>query len=509
MTLVSLRRARVALLIVVGVVLAFGLAPTAAAQSSADVELGLAPSRDESQDIGNWVYRAIPKAAKSRAEVAQLYNTQFVPGNAVVLNWTGSLAGCVVGTTNADHQQAVIARINYFRALADLPAVVLEDATPTAQVQATALMMTANNTLSHTPPMTFTCYSADGAAGAASSNLAIGANGVNAINNYIDDFGAGNEATGHRRWVLFPPRTAMATGDTTGTPANRAANSLHVFGPSGSRPATPNGVAWPPAGFIPYQNLPSKSNRWSLSFPSADFSNASVAMSGPGGAIPVTKEPLANGFGDNTIVFLPTGISYAQPAADTTYTITISNIGGAGVPPNIQYMVTVIDPASAPPGPATATAVEFYNAALDHYFLTHVAGEIAILDAGVTIQGWARTGQSFSVYTSAGTGTAPVCRYYIPPGKGNSHFYGRGAAECNATGQANPSFVNEDSQFFHVVLPTAGACPAGLHIVYRVFSNRPDANHRYMTDRALRDFMVTRGWLAEGDGPDLVVMCVP
>ena len=135
MTLVSLRRARVALLIVVGVVLAFGLAPTAAAQSSADVELGLAPSRDESQDIGNWVYRAIPKAAKSRAEVAQLYNTQFVPGNAVVLNWTGSLAGCVVGTTNADHQQAVIARINYFRALADLPAVVLEDATPTAQVQ--------------------------------------------------------------------------------------------------------------------------------------------------------------------------------------------------------------------------------------------------------------------------------------------------------------------------------------------------------------------------------------
>jgi len=305
----------------------------------------------------------------------------------------------------------------------------------------------------------------------------------------------------------------MITGDTTGNQANRAANSLHVFGPSGSRPATPNGVAWPPAGFIPYQNLPSKSNRWSLSFPSADFSNATVAMSGPGGAIPVTKEPLANGFGDNTIVFLPTGISYAQPAADTTYTITISNIGGAGVPPNIQYMVTVIDPASAPPGPATATAVEFYNAALDHYFLTHVAGEIAILDAGVTIQGWARTGQSFSVYTSAGTGTSPVCRYYIPPGKGNSHFYGRGAAECNATGQANPSFVNEDSQFFQVVLPTAGVCPAGLHIVYRVFSNRPDANHRYTTEVGIRTEMANNSfvWTPEGYGPGpyFPIMCSP
>ena len=40
-----------------------------------------------------------------------------------------------------------------------------------------------------------------------------------------------------------------------------------------------------------------------------------------------------------------------------------------------------------------------------------------------------------------------------------------------------------------------------------MFSNRPDANHRYMTDAAVRNQMTARGWLAEGDGPDLVVMC--
>jgi len=45
--------------------------------------------------------------------------------------------------------------------------------------------------------------------------------------------------------------------------------------------------------------------------------------------------------------------------------------------------------------------------------------------------------------------------------------------------------------------------------VYRVFSNRADANHRYTTDRATRDLMVARGWLAEGDGADTVVMCAP
>ena len=41
----------------------------------------------------------------------------------------------------------------------------------------------------------------------------------------------------------------------------------------------------------------------------------------------------------------------------------------------------------APATPSTATAVEFYNATLDHYFLTHIANEIALLDAGTTIRG--------------------------------------------------------------------------------------------------------------------------
>ena len=162
----------------------------------------------------------------------------------------------------------------------------------------------------------------------------------------------------------------------------------------------------------------------------------------------------------------------------------------------------------APPA-TTATAVEFYNAALDHYFVTHIAGEIALLDAGTTIRGWTRTGQSFRVYANAGAGSSPVCRFYIPPDKGDSHFYGRGTAECEGTAAANPTFVNEDARFFHVVLPTAGTCPAGTRNVYRVFSNRADANHRYMVDAAIRDQMTTRGWLAEGDGPDLVVMCAP
>ena len=165
--------------------------------------------------------------------------------------------------------------------------------------------------------------------------------------------------------------------------------------------------------------------------------------------------------------------------------------------------------ALAVPPVAIALAVEFYHAGLDHYFLTHIAGEIALLDAGTTIKGWVRTGEGFTVYPAAQPVSSPVCRFYIPPEKGSSHFYGRGTVECNATGAANPTFVNEDPQFFHVVLPVAGVCPAGTRNVYRTFSNRADANHRYMVKAAIRDEMVAKHWLAEGDGPDLVVMCSP
>ena len=153
--------------------------------------------------------------------------------------------------------------------------------------------------------------------------------------------------------------------------------------------------------------------------------------------------------------------------------------------------------------------IEYYNATLDHYFITWVRDEIAKLDAGTDIAGWKRTGRSFKTYVPAQAGTSAVCRFYIPPALGDSHFFGRGTTECDATGEKNPSFVRESSDFMQIFLPSAGICPANTAQVYRVFSNRTDANHRYMTDKEIRGQMVAKGWLIEGDGPDAVVMCAP
>jgi hypothetical protein len=137
-----------------------------------------------------------------------------------------------------------------------------------------------------------------------------------------------------------------------------------------------------------------------------------------------------------------------------------------------------------------------------------VPAEIDNLDSGRT-RGWARTGLSFKAYSDTQNGTSAVCRIYIPPGKGDGHYFGRDKTECDGTMNKNPTFILESGAFFYLYLPNLGNCSAGTVPVYRVFSNRADANHRYTTDRATRDQMVAKGWLAEGDGANVVTMCAP
>jgi 6-phosphogluconolactonase (cycloisomerase 2 family) len=197
-----------------------------------------------------------------------------------------------------------------------------------------------------------------------------------------------------------------------------------------------------------------------------------------------------------------TGLLAGTPTAEGTYAFTARVVDAFGGFASRSYTFETRSDASA-------TVVEFYNAALDHFFITWMAAEIATLDEGVAIKGWNRTGKAFATLTAARADTSPICRFYIPPNLGNSHFFGRGTTECNGTAANNPTFVLEDAAFMHMVLPNAGVCPVGTTPVYRVFSNRPDANHRYTIERAVRDDMVAQGWIAEGDGSDRVVMCAP
>ena len=156
----------------------------------------------------------------------------------------------------------------------------------------------------------------------------------------------------------------------------------------------------------------------------------------------------------------------------------------------------------------TSPVVEFYNAAQDHYFITSDEHEIADLDTGVH-HGWRRTGASFNAQVASMAGSSPVCRFYIPPALGDSHFYSASPDECAQTHAAFPGFDYESPSVFHVALPdaTTGTCPASTAPVYRLWNQRADTNHRYTTDRVVWQQMRNAGWAAEGYGSDQAVMC--
>jgi hypothetical protein len=169
----------------------------------------------------------------------------------------------------------------------------------------------------------------------------------------------------------------------------------------------------------------------------------------------------------------------------------------------------VVESYSKSAGGTKAVAIEYYHAAFKHYFVTHIADEITKLDNG-TFVGWARTGESFNVYTDAPAGSSPVCRFFSTAfGTRSSHFYTPDPAECT-TVKANPNWQFE-AEVFALPLPNAtGVCAAGMP-VYRLYNNGQDGapNHRYTTSLATRANMLNSGWISEGYGNFGVIMCSP
>ena len=163
----------------------------------------------------------------------------------------------------------------------------------------------------------------------------------------------------------------------------------------------------------------------------------------------------------------------------------------------------------APNPTGQAVVVEFYHEGIDHFFLTADPYEISLLDTGV-FPGWARTGIRFLAYATQAPGTNPVCRFYLRPEFGNSHFYSANPDECAATLAAfGDEWIYESPNVFYIALPNVftGACPAGTSPVWRFF-NTATINHRYVTEIFIRDMLrADPRWIPEGYGPDSVIMC--
>lgn len=156
--------------------------------------------------------------------------------------------------------------------------------------------------------------------------------------------------------------------------------------------------------------------------------------------------------------------------------------------------------------------VEFYNTALDNYFITADSSEAAAIDNGSAGPGWSRTSYSFK-----SGGSTPVCRFYGSQSPGpNSHFYTVDTGECaylkqlQASTPATEKRWNFESLDFVSTPPNTagitGTCPSGTVPVYRAYNNGStrniDSNHRIASSQTAIQEVVNRGWKNEG-----VVMC--
>ena len=178
-----------------------------------------------------------------------------------------------------------------------------------------------------------------------------------------------------------------------------------------------------------------------------------------------------------------------------------------GTVPNTRWGYGKLDAVAAlaatPIPSVPVTVVEYYNAALDAYFVTGRGNEQAAVDA---VAGFKRTGGSINAVSAASATGAqvPICRYYISTTTPftSSHFYGPRDTDCVVIANANPTGFSYEGLDFAVTLPTAGACPAtapfAVYRSFRVAAGGKTSNHRFSTSLARYNEMTAKGWNPEG-----------
>ena len=300
-----------------------------------------------------------------RQHARAFYNSVFLASNGTADGFTGDVSTCDAGTTSQTFKDAVLLRVNYFRELAGVTDNIDFSAANNSKAQEAALMMSANNSLSHSPPVQWSCWTQAGSDGAGSSNLSYGSYGWTSVRNQMRDNGSNNTAVGHRRWILYPPTEEMGTGDIP-QGSFRATNALWVIDNNFGAIAPVRNIdassgvpyiSWPPPGFVPY---PVVFPRWSFTIPNANvgananFSGATVTMTTGGAPVPVQIQSRPSDSLGNSLVWVPDNIDANQssagwpmPLADTTYEVTISNVVVEGASRSFSYSVTVFDPATS------------------------------------------------------------------------------------------------------------------------------------------------------------------
>jgi hypothetical protein len=301
-------------------------------------------------------------------------------------------------------------------------------------------------------------------------------------------------------FAAFEPPYCSGIVRTTFSPANPGASDLIAIW---------NAANWTPSWWTP-------ATGFIVSLTTVDLDQSRVALDVifTDDASKFPSYRLVDSYGDSPFALV-------GPLAPGNYQVNASvraadPVTGSIAPvcPNAPTQTATLVVSTQPAPTQTAPIIEFYNAVLDHYFMSQDAKEISDLDNGVH-PGWTRTGYSILAYTLRGSDNRgrQVARYYAPPTTHiDSHFYTASNREVSGMQAAGMFAVwGFEGTVFEIPTPDTrtGACMPNQMPVYRLWNGRSDSNHRYTTDLAVRDQLIATGWTPEGYGPSAVVMCAP
>lgn len=294
------------------------------------------------------------------------------------VGWNGNYNGNN-GKVSKEFEKDVERRVNFFRAMCGVPAVISINSNSTVLIdgsdahkphastrkssaaQDSALMLIRNYdsgsgsdpAITHDPAKSLVGWSESAWNANAHGNLAFGVFGPGAITEYMmEELSTGsttsywNTLVGHRRWILFPESTDFATGDHPGESVMRPpTNVLYISQkPNQLVPdPTPDFVAFPSPGYFP---APVNSRYWSVSRSGADFSSAKVDVTdSAGNDVPINSIKRNSNYGDPAIIWEVGGPAASKAVySDTTYNVKITGVRGEGVPGSFSYSVTLINP---------------------------------------------------------------------------------------------------------------------------------------------------------------------
>ena len=276
---------------------------------------------------------------------------------------TADINNCYAGKLSESFRNEFLSEMNTVRNLHGLPSIKYDYAREDEMMQ-TALILAANNILTHYPELNTDCYSDIGAVGAKTSNLELASRSImydyspaESVRNFTHDkFNVVANNVGHRRWIINPFMEKSAYGSVH-APSIKDNQFPYVVGTSHKTLYSQKNPTTAKLGVIayPYHNYPAKyfiegailsasilidqNDYWANK--NVDYSKAKLVVTERGGG----NQEIRDISYDNVGMGIPNNIQFYFDGLknNVIYDVKISNVLVNGQPKDYTYWFKVDD----------------------------------------------------------------------------------------------------------------------------------------------------------------------